>query len=117
MVVEMAEIGQRCDEPLHRKKEGHSTQDTLAETGLGGITHCRWNVCLRWTGHHLGELDVILSVWQCAEVIGTCGSLEDALEGPTSHFWMLDLPKRGQRLPQKGLTSHLLLILCHFSSN
>ena len=52
-----------------------------------------------WTGRHLGELDVILSMWQCAEVIGTCGSLEDALEGPTYHFWMLDLPNRGQRLP------------------
>jgi hypothetical protein len=44
MVVGMAETGQRCDEPLHEKKEGRSTQDTLAEPGLGGITHCRWNV-------------------------------------------------------------------------
>jgi hypothetical protein len=45
MVAGMAETGQRCDEPLHRKKEGRSTQDTLAEPGLGGITHFRWNVC------------------------------------------------------------------------
>jgi hypothetical protein len=45
MVVGMAEIGQRCDEPLHEKKEGRSSHDTLAEPGLGGITHCRWN-CL-----------------------------------------------------------------------
>jgi hypothetical protein len=36
MVARMAETGQRCDEPLHRKKEGRSTQDTLAEPGLGG---------------------------------------------------------------------------------
>jgi hypothetical protein len=42
MVAEMAETGQRCDEPLHEKEEGRSTQDTLAEPGLGGITHCRW---------------------------------------------------------------------------
>jgi hypothetical protein len=42
MVVGMAETGQRCDEPLHEKEEGRSTQDTLAEPGLGGITHCRW---------------------------------------------------------------------------
>ena len=38
----MAEAGQRYDEPLQEKKEGRSTQDTLAEPGLGGITHCRW---------------------------------------------------------------------------
>jgi hypothetical protein len=44
MVVGMAEIGQRCDELLHRKKEGCSTQDTLVEPDLGGITHFRWNV-------------------------------------------------------------------------
>jgi hypothetical protein len=31
---------------LHRKKEGRSTQDTLVEPGLGGITHCRWNIFL-----------------------------------------------------------------------
>jgi hypothetical protein len=36
MVVGMAETGQRYDEPLHMKKEGRSTQDTLAEPDLGG---------------------------------------------------------------------------------
>jgi hypothetical protein len=36
MVVGMAETGQRCDEPLHEKEEGCSTEDTLAEPGLGG---------------------------------------------------------------------------------
>jgi hypothetical protein len=45
MVVGMEKIGQHCDEPLHMKKEGRSTQDTLVEPGLGGITHFRWNVC------------------------------------------------------------------------
>jgi hypothetical protein len=35
MVAGMAETGQRCDELFHRKKEGRSTQDTLAEPGLG----------------------------------------------------------------------------------
>jgi hypothetical protein len=44
MVAGMAEIGQRYDEPLHEKKEGRSTQETLAEPGLGGITHFIWNV-------------------------------------------------------------------------
>jgi hypothetical protein len=41
----MAGTGQHYDEPLHEKEEGRSTQDTLAEPDLGGITHCRWNVC------------------------------------------------------------------------
>jgi hypothetical protein len=42
MVVGMAETGQRCDEPLHKKKKD-VPPDTLAEPGLGGITHCRWD--------------------------------------------------------------------------
>jgi hypothetical protein len=45
MVAGMAETGQCYDEPLHMKKEGRSTQDTLVEPDLGGITHFRWNVC------------------------------------------------------------------------
>jgi hypothetical protein len=45
MVAGMVETGQRCDEPLHEKEEGCSTQDTLAELDLGGITHYRWDVC------------------------------------------------------------------------
>jgi hypothetical protein len=45
MVAGMAETGRCYDELLHMKKEGRSTQDTLAELGLGGITHFRWNVC------------------------------------------------------------------------
>jgi hypothetical protein len=35
MVAKMVETGQRCDDPLHKKKEGRSTQDTLAEPDLG----------------------------------------------------------------------------------
>jgi hypothetical protein len=45
-IPSVAETGQWYDEPLHMKKEGRSTQDTLAEPGLGGITHFRWNVFL-----------------------------------------------------------------------
>jgi hypothetical protein len=45
MVAWMAETGQCFDEPLHMKKEGCSTRDTLAEPDLGGITHFKWNVC------------------------------------------------------------------------
>jgi hypothetical protein len=46
MVVGMTEIGHCYDKTLHVKKEGCSTQDTLAEPGLGGITHFRWNIFL-----------------------------------------------------------------------
>jgi hypothetical protein len=52
------------------------------------------------------EQDVILSVWQCDEVVWHVWQLGGALEGPTSGFWMLEMPKKGQRLPQKGMTSH-----------
>jgi hypothetical protein len=45
MVAWMAETGQHYDELLHMKKEGRSTQDTLVEPDLAGITHFRWNVC------------------------------------------------------------------------
>jgi hypothetical protein len=65
MVVGMAETRQCCDEPLHMKKEGRSTQDTLAEPGLGGITHFRWNVFLlmdrtspKRSGRHLERVAV-----------------------------------------------------------
>jgi hypothetical protein len=65
MVVGMAETGQCCDEPLHMKKEGCSTQDTLVEPNLGGITHFKWNVFLlmdrtspRRFGHHLERVAV-----------------------------------------------------------
>ena len=114
MVAGMAEIGQRCDEPLHKKEEGRYTQDTLAEPGLGGVTHCRWDDCFWWTGRHLRQQDVFWSMWQCAEVIWHVWQLGGALEGPTFGFWMLYLPKKGERLPQRGLTSLFLLILWHF---
>jgi hypothetical protein len=32
----MAEAGQSCDEPLHRKEEGRPHQDDLAETSAYG---------------------------------------------------------------------------------
>jgi hypothetical protein len=116
MVVGMAETRQRYDEPFHMKKEARSTQDTLEKPGLGGITHFKWNVCPlmdrtspRKVGRYLECVAVCCGYWHVWQ-------LGRALEGLTSNFWMLDMPKKGQRLPQKGLTSHLLLILCHLSS-
>jgi hypothetical protein len=65
MVVGMAEMEQCCDKPFHMKKEGRSTQDTLAEPDLGGITHFRWNTFLlmdrtspRRFGHHLERVSM-----------------------------------------------------------
>jgi hypothetical protein len=65
MVVGMEEIGKCYDESLHMKKEGRSTQDTLVELGLRGITHFRWNVFLlmdrtspRRFGHYLEHVAV-----------------------------------------------------------
>jgi hypothetical protein len=52
------------------------------------------------------DQEVILSVWQCDEAIWHMWKPGGALEGPTSGFWMLEMHKKGQRLPQKGMTSH-----------
>lgn len=81
MVVGMAEIGQRYDKPLHMKKEGRSTQDTLVEPDLGGITHFRWNVCPlidRASPRRVGHYPERVAMF---EVIGTCGSVEEPWKG------------------------------------
>jgi hypothetical protein len=43
MVVGMAEVGQHYDELLHEEYRRTFHQDTIAEPGLGGITHYRWD--------------------------------------------------------------------------
>ena len=115
MVAGMAEIGQRCDKPMHEKEEGHPTQDTLAEPGLGGITYYRWDVCFWWTGHHLRQLDVVWSVWQCAGVIWHVWQLGGALEGPTFCFLDVELAQKGPTSPSEGpdvsLLAHILMFL------
>jgi hypothetical protein len=41
-----AETGQMIDRAFaHEKKKDVFIQDALAEPSLGGLTHCRWNVC------------------------------------------------------------------------
>jgi hypothetical protein len=105
MVVGMAKAGQRRDEPLHDEDRRTFHQDTMEGPGLRGITHCRWDNFFRWTGCHLRQLDVFWSVWQCAGSFGMCGSLQDPHKGQRFASWMLILPKKGQHLPQRGLTS------------
>jgi hypothetical protein len=49
----------------------------------------------------------------CGSVLGlfgTCGRLQEPQRGQRFASWMLILPKKGQRLPQRGLTSPFRLI-------
>jgi hypothetical protein len=108
MVVGMAEAGQRRDEPLHEEDRRTFHQDTMAEPGLGGITHCRWDDCFRWTGRHLRQLDVFWSMWQCAGVIWHVWQLAGAPEGPTFCFLDVDLAQKGPTSPSEGPDVSLL---------
>jgi hypothetical protein len=41
MVAGMAEVGQRCDEPLHEEEEGRPHLGCFGRARPRGITHCR----------------------------------------------------------------------------
>jgi hypothetical protein len=110
MVAGMAEAGQSCDDPLHEEEEGRPHQDALAEIDLWGIIPCRW-----YDGFD-GQ-DATRADWTfpggCGSVFGpcgTCGSLQEAQKGQRLTPWMLIMPKKGQRLPQRGLTSPILAL-------
>jgi hypothetical protein len=110
MVAGMAEAGQSCDEPLHGEEEGRPHQDALAEIDLWGTSPCRW-----YDGFD-GQ-DATIADWMfpggCGSVFGpcgTCGSLQEAQRGQRLASWMLIMPKKGQRLPQRGLTSPILAL-------
>ena len=49
------------------------------------------------------ELDVVWSVWQCAEVIWHVWQLGGALEGPTFGFLDAVFAQKGPTSPSKGL--------------
>jgi hypothetical protein len=111
MVVGMAEAGQSYDKPLHREEEGRPHQDALAEIDLWGISPCRW-----YDGFD-GQ-DTTKAGWTfpggCGSVFGpcgTCGTLQEAQRGQRFAPWMLIMPKKDQRLPQRGLTSPNLALL------
>jgi hypothetical protein len=108
MVAGMAEAGQRRDEPLHEEDRRTFHQDTMAEPGLGGITHCRWDDCFRWTGRHLRQLDVFWSMWQCAGSFGTCGSLQEPQRGQRFASLDADLAQKGPTSPSEGPDVSLL---------
>jgi hypothetical protein len=53
----------------------------------------------------------------CGSVLGlfgTCGRLQEPQRGQRFAPWMLILPKKGQRLPQRGLTSPFLAHILTF---
>ena len=81
------------------KKENVFIQDTLAEPSPRGLTYFRWKVFLlmartspRRPWRHLERVAVWWDYWHVWQIKG-------ALKGLTPDFWMLDMPKRGQRLP------------------
>ena len=49
------------------------------------------------------------------DLFGTCGRLQEPQGGQRFAPWMLILPKKGQHLPQRGLTSPFLAHFWHFS--
>jgi hypothetical protein len=91
--------------PYMQKKKDALIRTFLAEIDLWGINPCRW-----YDGFH-GQ-DATRADWTfpggCGSVFGpcgTCGSLQEAHRGQCFTPWMLIVPKKGQRLPQRGLTS------------
>jgi hypothetical protein len=111
MVAGMAEAGQRHDEPLHEEDRrtpspGHCGRDLT----YGGSAPADGMMALMdrtpprtgWT--FSGADGSVLGLF------GTCGRLQEPQEGQRFAFWMLMMPKKGQRLPQRGLTSPFLAL-------
>jgi hypothetical protein len=73
----VAGIGQRYGEPLHKKREGRSTQDTLAELSLGESPTA--DGTFSFDGQEITWERWTLS-GACGSVLrsfGMCGSLEE----------------------------------------
>jgi hypothetical protein len=112
MVVGMAEAGQSCGEPLHKEEEGHPHQDVFGrDLTHGDQTPCRWD-------DGLDDQDATRVGWTisgaCGSVLGlfgTCDRLQEPQRGQRFAPWMLIMPKNGQRLPSRGLTSPFLALL------
>jgi hypothetical protein len=100
--------------PCMKKTEGRPHQDTLAEIYLGGITPCRWDDGFDGQDATQGRLDVFWSSGSVLGLFGTCGRLQEPQGGQRFAFWMLMMPKKGQRLPQRGLTSPFLALTLTF---
>jgi hypothetical protein len=96
--------------PCMKKTEGRPHQDTLAEIDLWGSAPADGMMALMdrtppragWT--FSGADGSVLGLF------GTCGRLQKPQGGQRFAFWMLVMPKKGQRLPQRGLTSPFLAL-------
>jgi hypothetical protein len=112
MVAGMAEAGQSCDDPLHKEEEGRPHQEVFGRD----LTH---------GDQPLADGTMVLVIrmppragWTisgaCGSVLGlfgTCDRLQEPQRGQRFAPWMLIMPKKGQRLPSRGLTSPFLALL------
>jgi hypothetical protein len=76
-----------------------------------GSAPCRWD-------DGLGDQDATRAGWTisraCGSVLGlfgTCDRLQEPQRGQRFAHWMLIMPKKGQHLPSRGLTSLFLALL------
>jgi hypothetical protein len=112
MVDGMAKAGQSYDDPLHREEEGHPHQDVFGRD----LTH---------GDQPLADGTMVLVIrtpprasWMisgaCGSVLdlfGMCDRLQEPQRVQRVAPWMLIMPKMGQRLPSRGLTSPSLALL------
>jgi hypothetical protein len=80
-----------------------------------GSAPCRWD-------DGLGDQNATRASWTisgaCGSVLGlfgTCDRLQEPQRGQRFAPWMLIMPKKGQRLPSRGLTSPFLAHFGNFS--
>jgi hypothetical protein len=82
---------------------------------LWGSAPCKWDNDL--DGQDATRADWTIS-GACGNVLdffGMCDRLQEAQRGQRFTPWMLIVPKKGQRLPYRGLTSPFLAHFWHFS--
>jgi hypothetical protein len=97
--------------PCMEKKKDILIKTLWQRFDLWGTSPCRW-----YDGFD-GQ-DATRAGWTfprgCGSVLGpcgTCGSLQEAQRGQRFSSWMLIMPRKGQRLPQRGLTSPILALV------
>jgi hypothetical protein len=103
MVAGMAEAGQSHDEPLH--EEDKKIPSPWQRLTYGGSPPADGMMALMdrtlprtgWT--FSGADGSVLGLF------GTCSRLQEPQRGQHFSPWMLIMPKKGQRLPQRGLMS------------
>jgi hypothetical protein len=92
MEVGMAEAGQFCDEPMHRRRRTPSSGRLWQRPSLWGSAPGRWDV-------DLDGQDATRASWTfsgaCGSVLGffgTCSRLQEPQEGQRLAHWMIIMP-------------------------